>query len=113
MNRFVAILFALSCVATSFVSGNLLGVGMWFWVILATGFLVAASQFHPSTQSIGAALAGLLGVVSVLAVVLGLVAATIGGSFKLEDNETLLLLCFFLIAVFGFALVRMNKKRNA
>ena len=110
MNKVIAILFAISCIATSVVSGNLLGIGMWFWIIIATGSFVAISQFLPKIRGLGAAVAGLLGVISIGAVFLGLVAATIGGSFKLDDNQSLLLFLFFLIAVFGFTLISINKK---
>jgi hypothetical protein len=110
MNKLVAILFAFSCFLTAFTSGRMLGVGMWFWIIIATGVFVAVSQFLPVFQNVGAFAAGLLGVISVLAVLLSLLAATIGGSFKLNRDESLLIFSFFLIAVFGFVLVRINKK---
>jgi len=89
-----------------------MGTGLWFWVIIITGLTVAASQFIPILQSLGTVLAALLGTVSSCAVLLGLVAATIGGSFRLNDNETLLLFLFFMIAVSGFTLVVINNKSN-
>ncbi|WP_086929442.1 hypothetical protein [Agarilytica rhodophyticola] len=45
-----------------------------------------------------------ISIISILAVLLGLIAATIGGSFKLQDKEVLLPLSFFLIAIFGLIL---------
>ncbi len=110
MNKVVAIFFAISCFATSVTSGNILGVGMWFWIIIATGIFVAVSQFLPALRGLGSVAALLLAVISVCAVILTLLAATIGGSFKLDDRETLLVFSFFMIAVFGFLLVRINKK---
>ena len=85
---------------------------MWFWIIIVTGAFVAASQFHQSLISFGSIAAGLLGVISILAVLLGLLAATIGGSFKLDGRESLLLFSFFLITVFGFILIRVNRRQN-
>jgi len=110
MNRIIAILFAIACFATSAVSGNILGAGMWFWIIIATGVFVAVSQFIPVLRQFGSVAALLLGVISVLAVVLTLLAATIGGSFKLGNREALLVFTFLMIAVLGFTLVSINRK---
>lgn len=109
MNRIVAILFAISCFATSIVSGNILGVGMWFWIIIATGLFVAISQFLPILSGLGSVAALLLAVISICAFVLTLLAATIGGSFKLNNSEALLVFGFFMIAVFGLWLFRIKK----
>ena len=110
MNKAVATLFAISCFVTSFTSGNILGIGMWFWIISATGIFVAASQFLPALRGVGRVAAFLLAAISVFAVVLTLLAATIGGSFKLDNRETLLVFGFFMIAVSGFLLTRIDKK---
>ncbi|GJM13423.1 MAG: hypothetical protein DHS20C12_18260 [Pseudohongiella sp.] len=112
MNKIVGILFAISCLVTATVSSRMLGVGIWFWIILATGVFVAASQFLQLLRATGAAAASLLATISVLAVVLTLFAATIGGSFELDGSEGLLVFGFALIAVFGFSLARMNKLSN-
>lgn len=111
MNKFIGILFAISCVATSWISGGLLGVGMWFWIIIAIGVFVAVSQFIPILRGLGSAAALLLGVISVCAVGLTLLAATTGGSFKLDNKEALLVFTFFMIAVLGFSLVGINKRK--
>ena len=109
MNKVVGILYAISCFVTSWTSGGMLGVGMWFWIIIASGVFVAFSQYFPMIRGLGTVLAGLIGIVSIVAVLLGLMVATVGGSFKLDGDEVLLLLSFFFIAVFGFTLVRINK----
>ena len=62
-------------------------------------------------RDLGAVAATILGTVSVCAVVLTLLAATIGGSFELGGSEALLVFSFTMIAVFGFSLARINKKR--
>ena len=98
--------------ATSITSGSILGVGMWFWIIIATGILVAISQFYSPLRPFGSVAALLLGIISVCAVLLTLLAATIGGSFELDGRETMLVFSFMMIAVFGFPLVFINKKLN-
>jgi hypothetical protein len=112
MQKVIAILFAFSCFTASFVSGNLLGVGIWFWILIAIGVVVAFSQFVPALQMLGSILALLLGIISILALLFGLLAATIGGAFELDARETLLFSSFFFIAVFGIALNRVKKNRN-
>ena len=110
MNKIVAICFAIACLATSTVSSRILGVGMWFWIIIVTGLFVAVSQFVPTIRVLGSVMALLLGVISVCAVALTLLAATIGGAFKLDNREALLVFTFLMIAVSGFSLVLINKK---
>jgi len=113
MNKVIAVLFAVSCAATAYFSASILGPGMWFWIIIGTGIFVVISQLLtdiPLLVKLGSVLAGLLSFVSICAVALGLLAATIGGSFHLDDREAALLFFFFLIAVFGFILARIVSK---
>jgi len=112
MNKIVGILFAIACIATSAVSGSILGVGMWFWIIIAAGVFVAVSQFIPMLRGLGSVAALLLGVISVCGVMLTLLAATTGGSFKIDNNEALLVFTFFMIAVLGFSLVGISKRKS-
>jgi hypothetical protein len=110
MNIVFAVVFAITCFATATVSNSIMGAGIWFWVIIATGAFVGVSQFIPSLQGAGAGLAGLLAILSICAVLLGLLAATVGGSFRLNESEALLLFLFFIIAVLGLTLASMHKK---
>ncbi|NKB33911.1 MAG: hypothetical protein GKR91_12505 [Pseudomonadales bacterium] len=110
MNKIVAALFTISCFGTAAASNSLLGAGMWFFIIVAAGIFVTASQFHPWFRELGGIAASILGMISVLAVLLTLLAATIGGSFELGGSEALLVFGFTMIAIFGFLLARINKK---
>lgn len=115
MGKVFSLLFALACLSTSVVSARMMGAGLWFWVIMFIGVFVAVSQCMPNAplmfRGAGAGLALLLSFVAIAAVLLGLLAATIGGSFSLGASEALLLFLFFLIAVFGVA-VAINHKRK-
>ncbi len=102
MNKFIGILFAIACIATAAVSNSMMGAGLWFWIIIATGFIVAISQFFPLLRGIGSGLAFILSVFSLIAILLGLLAATIGGSFNMDSSTALLLFLFLVIAVLGF-----------
>lgn len=87
-----------------------MGVGMWFWVILAAGLLVAACQWIPRLQSLAAGVAFSLSIISILAVLLGLLASTIGGSFNIDSSSAFLLFLFFIIAVLGFVLSSLYRR---
>lgn len=111
MHKSVSLLFGFSCLATALQSNSILGAGMWFWIILLSGLFVAVSAHQPKIASIGAAFAAILVLISIGAVLLGLVAASAGGSFRLQSNEALLLFFFGLIIVFGVMVVYANKRR--
>lgn len=110
MNKIIGIFFAIACIATSAVSNSMMGAGLWFWVIIATGLVVAVSQFFPMLRGVGSGLALMLATLSVCAVLLGLLAATIGGSFNMDGSAAFLLFLFFVIAVLGFVLSSLYKR---
>ena len=110
MHKVISTIVAILAYLTAAQSGSILGVGMWFWIIIAAGTFVGISQYSPPLRNLGSAVAGLLSTISLCAVALGLIAATIGGSFRLGDDEGLLLFLFGLIVIFGFTLVFINKK---
>ncbi|WP_286266851.1 hypothetical protein [Thalassotalea atypica] len=109
--KITSIVFSLLCLATALVSNTIMGAGMWFWVIVIIGIIVFISAFITKLNIVGVILAGLLSIVSVCAVLLGLLAATIGGSFKLGHLEGLLLVLFALVAITGAIIITLNKKR--
>jgi hypothetical protein len=110
MNKIIAILFALTCFATSALSNSIMGAGMWFWVIIVAGAFVAVSQFYPLLRGAGAGLAMLLAAISFLAVLLGLLVATVGGSFKMDGSSAGLLVLFFISGVLGVTLGVIHKR---
>jgi hypothetical protein len=112
VEKIISILFTLFCIATALISNSLLGAGMLFWIILSCGLFVGVSAYIPGLAMMGAFIAGLLALVSIGAVLLGLIAATIGGSFRLEGNEAMLLASFFCIALSGLILVVLCKRKS-
>lgn len=110
MHKFVGILFALVCFSTSALSQSMMGAGTWFWVIITIGLFTAISQFFPKLRGAGSGLALLLSFISIFAIFFGLVAATIGGSFKMDDKSALLLSLFGIVAVLGFVVAILYKK---
>ena len=85
-----------------------------FWTILALSItsIMGTGMFFGA--ALGASYSGNASIISwiiisIIAVLLGLLAATTGGSFDSDDDGFLLLLSFCFIAMFGFALVIFNK----
>ena len=111
MNKIIGISFAIVCFSASALSSNIIGAGMWFWIIIITGLFVAISQYYPRLRGIGSGLAVLLSIISIIAVGLGLLASTIGGSFNIDDSFVLLLFLFFVIFALGIVLGSMYKRR--
>jgi hypothetical protein len=112
LSKVIGVFFAIACFATAAMSNSMMGTGFWFWAIIGTGFIVAVSQFYPKLSHAGSGLALLLSLVSVFAVALGLLAGTIGGSFKMDDNSAFLLFLFSLIAILGLAVGILNKQSS-
>lgn len=112
MQKTLSLVFGLCCFLTSYVSSSLLGVGIWFWIIIGSGIFVAASAFLPALQNLGVGIAGMLAGISVVAVLLIVLAASIGGSFELGSSETALLLLFAMIAITGFTLGAISRRKN-
>lgn len=119
MHKFIGALFAIACIATAAASNSIMGAGLWFWVIIISGIIVAASQFFPMLRGLGSGLAFILSVLSVLAILLGMLGATVGGSFNMDGSTALLLFLFFVIAALGFVVsglynraLRSSENRN-
>ena len=104
--------FMLACVGTFWQSATLLGFGFWGWTILGAGVLVGISPWLPMLRESARGIALILVMLSCLALPLMLLAATIGGSFKLGNDDVLLLLGFAAIAVSGIAVARATKRKR-
>ena len=95
-------LFALTALGVTLVSGSMMELGFWSMAIIGVAVIVAASPYLPVLMPIAKGLAVLAGVLSVLAVVFGLLAATTGGSFRLPSDQGLLLFLLFIFGALGF-----------
>ena len=112
MNKLMALLFAIACLLTATVSSRLLGMGMWYYIILISGSLVFSFQFIENLIPIARVIAILMVIISVGAVVLTLLASTIGGSSNMDEGATLLTFGFVGIAIFGFVVARITKPQK-
>jgi len=99
-------LYALACLASAALSAQILGPGMWGGVFLCAGLFVGASPYFPVIRQPAKSIALLSAILAFLAVALGLLAATTGGSFRLPTDQAFLLTMIGAIGVFGIVVHR-------
>lgn len=111
LNSFVALLFLFSCCGTALVSGAIWGLGPWAAMFTVAGLFVMISRVHFSLDLFARGIAGLTALISVLSLLFGLIASTIGGSFRVDQPTLLLFIGLFFMFLFGliFALMRDSK----
>jgi len=95
INRIIALLLAITCIAIAMLSSELVGPGMWGMIILVSGLFIGISPYFRATILPGRAISILLCIICIGAFVLGMVAGTIGSGL---DQEEKLFLFLFLIA---------------
>lgn len=103
--------YALASIATAVLSAQILGTGIWAWLILAVGLVVGASPYYSLLLGAARGLALISAILTFLAIPLGLLAATTGGSFRLPSDQALLLFLLGLIGVFGIAFFRITASK--
>lgn len=112
IGSFSSALFGITCIAAFGLGTYIFGPGMWGWIFLALGVFVAASPYLPRIQPAARGIALTAAVIALLGVVLGLLASTIGGSFRLPGEQALLLFLMSLIGVFGIAYSRARSRED-
>ena len=99
------ILFMLTAATAGLYSISIFGTGMWSYIILGVAGLQLVSLFISPLAKIAALAARATGIVSVLALLLLLVAATTGGSFSMSESNIILSFLMVLLSVFGLSAV--------
>ena len=107
MESLLKTLLSAVTVAASLNSSSVLGVGLWSIVFLLLSLLLLLSIFVPRLNILSKIIARFMGISSLLAFSLLMLASTIGGSFKMsESNENIAIYlaiisflgcCFFFI----------------
>jgi hypothetical protein len=106
----ISAVFALACACTSVLSASILGLGVWGWLTIFGGLFVGVSPYISSIQAAGRAIALVMAILSLLAVALGLLAATVGGSFRLPSDQALLFALFGMIGISSIVYSRSKGK---
>ena len=104
-----SMLFILCALATAWVSATMMETGFWSMLILAGAAFVALGLFAPVVQPLVRVFAGLCATIAVMAVLLGLLAATTGGSFRLPQDVAMLLFCMGGVFVFGLGVCLLGR----
>ena len=98
--------FAFTCFAAAALSFRILGPGLWGGVFVVVGVLIGASPYIGAMREPARAIALLQTMLAFLAVILVLLAATTGGSFRLPDDQALLLAMIGAIGALGLIVRR-------
>ena len=96
-------LFMLTAAGAGLYSISIFGTGMWSYIIIGVAGLQLVSLFISPLNKIAALAARATGIVSVIALLLILVAATTGGSFSMSESNIILSFLLILLSVFGLS----------
>jgi len=106
------ILFMLTAATAGLYSVSIFGTGMWSYIIIGVAGLQLVSLFMTPLNKIAALAARATGILSVIALVLLLVAATTGGSFSMSQSNIILSFLMVLLSVFGLSAVSWPIKKS-
>ncbi len=95
---------------TAWSSAVMVGTGLWGILILGAAFVVVLSAFYLPLQLFASGIAGLISALSAIAIALGLLAETIGGSFDISKEFGTLLGSFGLLFIAGLAVIRTRHR---
>jgi hypothetical protein len=112
MTSILKLLLAATAIGASLHGVNVFGLGMWPIVFSACGIVILASIFLPKLHTTAIAIAKLIGVLSLIAFILLMVAATIGGSFHLSESNQTIAFELALMAVFGCIFFLIKNKHT-
>lgn len=97
------LLFSIAAIATSVYSMSAFGPGMWSWIFVAVGLVVLISTFLPRLDRLARVLGQVSGALSGLALVLVLLAATVGGSFRMSESNVVFAFMLAGLTVLGLS----------
>jgi hypothetical protein len=85
---------------------------MWGLLICAAALVVVLSTFYKPLQPVARGIGATAAILSGIAIALGLLAGTIGGSFRMSPESATLLTCLGLLCIFGIVLSKSGKKQR-
>ena len=80
MTNFLKLLFVVAAIVASVYSMSVFGPGLWSWIFVGAALLVLASVFVARLGPLSIVLGRVSGILSSIALVILLIAATVGGS---------------------------------
>ena len=101
LSRLMKFLLACSATAAGLYAISVFGPGLWSAVILAVALFLAVSAFVPGLDGPAKIAGHILGVLSLSALLLLVLAGTIGGQFHLSPSNQVIAVLLFLMTLFG------------
>ena len=101
MESMLKVLLSIVTVAACFYSSSILGVGLWSMTFLFLSLLLVSSIFVHKLNFLSRIVARFMGISSLLAFSLLMLASTIGGSFKMSDSNEIIAIYLAIISFLG------------
>jgi len=111
MTSILKLLLSTTTTATCLYGVNVFGFSMWPILFSALSFFIFVSLFFSKLNTAAVVIARIMGVLSLLAFALLLLASTIGGSFNMSESNQTIAIALALMSLFGCAFFRI-KSRN-
>ena len=103
MTHILKLLLSVTTFAVCMYGVKVFGFSLWPMLFSALSIFIFVSLFFPKLNTAAVAIAGIMGILSLLAFVLLLVASTIGGSFHMSESNQIIAIALALMAFFGCA----------
>jgi len=103
MASILNLLLSITTLAVCLYGVNVFGFSLWPILFSAMSIFLLVSTFSKKFNTAAIVIARIMGVLSLLAFVLLLLAATIGGSFHLSESNQIVAVALALMALFGCA----------
>lgn len=106
------VLLSVTTIALCLYGISVFGVSMWPVIFIAGSVFILASLALPILDGATILLARVMGVLSLVAFLLLLLASTIGGSSNMSESNQLVAVGLALMALFGCAFFFVKKSRT-
>ena len=101
ISRLMKVFLAVASASACLYGMSVFGLSPWPGAVLAAALLLFVAAFTPRLDLLSRVVGNALGVLSLLALLLLLLAGTIGGSFHLSPSNEVIAFLLFLMALFG------------
>jgi len=103
MTPILKLLLSSTTLAVCIYGFNVFGFSLWPMLFSALSIFIFVSLFFPKLNTAVVGIARIMGIISLIALVLLLLAATIGGSFHMSESNQIIAIALALMAFFGCA----------
>jgi len=111
MTSILKLLLSVTTITACLYGINVFGFSMWPILFSALSIFILVSLFFPKLNRAAFTIARIMGILSLLAFALLLLASTVGGSFNMSESNQVIAIALALMALFGCAFF-LIKSRN-